>query len=80
MGDSGIRGAVWQGRELLPITAKLEKFDSKITVQTQARSFARKVRIEFFLPARRGDVGEGNRPEQRELRKTEITPSKLSNY
>ena len=32
------------------LMTKHEKSDSKITVQTQARSFARKVRIEFFLP------------------------------
>ena len=60
-----------------------EKSDSKITVQTQARSFARKVRIEFFsFPRRRrrrGWDGIGNRPEgvaQGSNRAKQITQTK----
>ena len=57
-----------------------EKSDSKITVQTQARSFARKVRIEFFSFLRRAPTeAAGIRIVQRELRKAQIAPNILPN-
>ena len=60
MGIAHKPGERFERKKRPPFMAVPEKSDSKITVQTQARSFARKVRIEFFLlppPPRHAEGG-----------------------